>query len=336
MRALPGLALASAMAGASIYTSSLLAKTTVPVSALLLVILLGIVIGSVWTLPETLQPGLKLAQKGILRLGVALLGLKLSLLALAELGVWGYLYLTLVTALAFLPCVWLGRRLGLTDSQSLLLGVGGSICGASAIAAAETVVEGEPKETTVALAVITLWGCVAVLIYSAIAKSVGVSAQGYGVFCGATLQEMAHVVAGASALGADSEKIAVISKLWRVAMLAPMIVGLGWYLAKNRAQGSTHKETKKANLLPWFMVAFLILSGVRTLADSQGFGAQIKSLDPAIGFVLAVGMAGVGLKTSFKDVASGGLQPVLFGLYHWVYIALLALGLGLVLPGILR
>ena len=336
MKFVPGLALACAMAGASIWGSSLLAKTSVPISALLLVIILGILMGSLWNLPDVLQPGLKIAQKGILRLGVALLGLKLSLLTLGQLGVWGYVYLTLVTALAFLPSLWLGRKMGLTDSQSLLLGVGGSICGASAIAAAETVVEGEPKETTVGLAVITLWGCIAVVLYSLVAHSIGFSTRAYGVFNGATLQEMAHVVAGASALGPESEKVAVVAKLWRVAMLAPMIVGLGWYLSRTKSRDGSSSTGSKAALVPWFMVGFLVLSIVRTIGDSQGFGPLFKTLDPMIGFVLAVGMAGVGLKTSFKDVASGGVKPVLFGLVHWLYIVGLALGLGFILPGILR
>ncbi len=299
-------------------------KTNLRFSPLMIVILLGMLIASTVTLPAWLKDGVAYCQKPVLRLGVALLGVKLSLAKIGEIGAGAMLVIVVVTVVGFFFAVWLGRRLGMGMKPTLLLSTGGAICGASAIVAADTVVQGEGKDAAVSLAVITFWGTVGIFLFPALNSVLNYGSFAFGVLSGATLHEVAQVVAAAANHSADSQVVATVTKLARVCLLAPTIIGLGWWMRRTGAGASD----KKAALVPWFLWVFVLLAGLRSVAPSLGIEPEMKYFgDIWVPLVLSVGMAGVGLQTKLKEVIQAGWKPVGLGFAQWAVMLALTIGL---------
>lgn len=321
MKLVPGLLVAVILAALAYAPKVLLPNLTI--SPLLTVILLGMAIASLMQLPLTWKPGLQLAQKPILRWGVAGLGFKLSLQELASIGgsALGVVVVSTVAALAF--GWWLGRRVGLPDKMNILLGVGGAICGASAIVAADTVVEGEQSDSALPLGIITLVGTVGIVVYPLLGHALNLSPFVYGVWNGASLHEMAQVIAAGNAIP-DAISPSTVTKLARICLLAPVVFYLGWMLRKKAG----HVGEAKVSLVPWFLVVFVLLAAFRTIVEVPKPTAKlVEDIDL---FVLCVGMAGVGLFTDFRQIVRAGVKPILVGVGQWVFLAALALVLTLV------
>jgi uncharacterized integral membrane protein (TIGR00698 family) len=318
---LPGLAVCVALAAAAMWLASpsLLGRTHV--SALLIVILLGMLVRSVLHLPEWFQPGIRLAQRPVLRWAVAGLGFRLSVMELVHIGAPALGVVVISTGCALLFGWWLSGVLGVGRKLGLLLGVGGAICGASAVVAADTVVQGERRDSAFALAVITLLGTIGIAVYPLIGRAAGMGDFLYGVWDGASLHEMAQVVAAAFSKSEAAAQVATVVKLARIALLAPVVLGLAWWLRHERLKaGEPHVAP-----VPWFLVLFLVF----TIVNSTGLLAPrvletIKTIDLGL---LCVGMAGVGLQTGFGDVRDAGWRPIVAGVGQWVFLATLAYAL---------
>ncbi|MEQ1822287.1 MAG: putative sulfate exporter family transporter [Fimbriimonadaceae bacterium] len=293
------------------------------VSPLLIVIVLGMVIASLTTLPKTLDPGIALCQKPLLRWGVAGLGFKLSIQKLGEIGGPALLVVAISTTAALFFGWWVARKVGLNEKLSLLLGVGTGICGASAIVAADSVVNAEKEDTAVSLGVITFLGTLGILIYPLIGRALGLSKFVYGVWNGASLHEMAQVVAAGEAFGAT--ETSTVAKLARICLLAPVVFGLGWYLRSKR--GSSGEA--KVPLVQWFLVAFVVIACINSTGIiSKELGKVLQDIDLA---VLCVGMAGVGLKSDFRQIFKAGWNPVIAGFLQWIFLAGVSLALAVAL-----
>lgn len=321
---LPGLALVVAMAFVANWIAELpFVKDSLRFSSLLIVILLGILLASVWKLPEALGAGIKLAQKPILRWAVAGLGFRLTLQEVAAIGVPAIAVVCLGVAGAFLFCVWLGKILGLGEKLSLLLATGGAICGASAIVAADSVVEAEGKDAAVSLGIITLWGTVGIFLFPVVAKALGWGDFAYGLICGATLHETAQVVAAASGLSPEATNVATVVKLVRICTLAPMVLGIGWWIRRS-AVGKAGEA--KVSLVPWFLVMFVVFSLLVSLVSDPSFQGFVQdAVNPFVKLLLAVGMAGVGLQTNVRDLWKAGWKALGLGLAQWLVLIAITL-----------
>lgn len=320
--AVPGLALCCALAGVSVWLQKLpWVETNLRVSALLIVVLLGILLASTLRLPSLCGEGIVFAQKPVLRWAVAGLGFKLSLGEIAKIGGPALAVVVLATGAALAFGWWLGVRMGLTTKGSALLAVGGSVCGASAIVAADSVLQAEGEEAAVSLAVVTLWGTVGLFLFPVMGRLMHMTDFGYGVWCGASLQEMAQVVAGGRGFGEHAGDVATVTKLARIALLAPIVFGLAAFVRRSGAEGKV-----AGNIVPWFLVVFLVFATVNS------FGVVpmewVKILLDIDTFLLCVGMAGVGLKTNVRDLAKAGWRPIVVGLVQWIALCAIALGLG--------
>lgn len=306
-------------------------KDTLHLGALLLVILIGMLWKNVLPPPQWALPGIAVAQRPVLRWGVAFLGFKLSLLKLQAIGVPALVVVLISTLTAFVFAWWLGKALGLNERLAILLGVGGSICGASAIVAAETVVKGERKDVAASIGVITLFGTLGILLYPFLGHLIGMPPFLYGVWTGASLHETAQVVAAGQALGA--EDFATVVKLARIALLAPIVFYLAYWMRKSGKDAEA-----KVALVPWFLVLFLVFAIANTVI-AAGKGPSWDQARDAVKWindhgnlwVLCIGMAGVGLQTGFKDLKSAGWTAVLVGLAQWALISLVAFTLATIL-----
>ncbi len=332
---LPGLLLCVALAAGAVFLAEIAwVKDNLRLSALLLVILIGMIVGSFVALPESFGPGLKLAQRPILRLAVAGLGLRLSLAKLGEIGGPALVIVVVSTLAALVFAWWLAPLLKVPRKVGLLLGVGGAICGASAVVAADSVVQGEKGEAAISVGIITLLGTVGILVYPLLGHALGMSPFFYGLFSGATLHEVAHVAAAGTALGPEALETATVVKLARITLLAPIVFYLAWSLNKK----SEKTGDADVPLVPWFLVVFVILAALNTAIDAAGYTAQAKPTVDALLrldlFLLTVGMAGVGLQTRFKQLKEAGPMPILLGFAQWIFLAVVAYGLAvLLLPG---
>ncbi|MBS1713887.1 MAG: putative sulfate exporter family transporter [Armatimonadetes bacterium] len=338
-KSLPGLGLCTLLALASVAVSeSPWAKQNLRFSPLLIVILLGIVIASLTRLPAALDDGIKVAQKPVLRWAVAGLGFKLSLMEILRIG-GPALFVVLVSTVAALAAGWwIGVRMGLNEKLAILLGVGTSVCGASAVVAADTVVQAEGEDAAVSLGVITLWGTVGIFVLPLIASTLHLHEFRYGVFAGASLQEMAQVVAAAQGYSDGSAEVATVVKLARICLLAPIVLYLAAWFKRNRGASG---EAQVAPV-PWFLVAFLVFATVNSFAVNLGIPKNvIDALVRADVVLLSIGMAGVGLKTGFRELKKAGWKPVLLGLYQWLFLSAVAFALSSVLsapaaPGVAK
>jgi uncharacterized integral membrane protein (TIGR00698 family) len=318
-QALPGLLLAALLGAAALWISDLpFVKNTLHWSALLIVILLGMVWASVKRAPTTTAPGIRIAQRPVLRWAVAGLGFRLSLPELWHIGLPALVVVTVSTGLALLFGWWVARRLRVGEQLGLLLGVGGAICGASAVVAADSVVQSEKQDAPLALGIITLLGTVGIVVYPGLQRSLGMSDFLFGVWDGASLHEMAQVVAAGFNVSDEAARVATVVKLARICLLAPVVLLLGWTLRRR------HRSTGHAQVspVPWFLVLFVVFAVVNSLgAIPPPWLQRIQRGDL---WLLCVGMAGVGLQTRFGDMARAGLRPILAGTLQWIFLATVA------------
>lgn len=313
---LPGLLLAVLLAALAVWIADVpWVKNSLHVSALLIVIVLGMLWRSFAPVPPWVFPGIRVAQRPILRWAVAGLGFRLSIQELVKIGAPALVVVTVSTAAALWFGWWVARRLGVSEKLGLLLGVGGAICGASAVVAADSVVQGEKRDAALALGIITLLGTIGIALYPLLQHTLGMSEFVYGVWDGASLHEMAQVVAAGFGVSEEAARVATVVKLARICLLAPVVLYLSWSLRHQ------HREAGKAKVspLPWFLVVFVLFA----LLNSSGWLSP-RTLDIARRvdlWLLCIGMAGVGLQTSFADMRAAGARPVLAGAAQWVFLA---------------
>jgi uncharacterized integral membrane protein (TIGR00698 family) len=322
----PGLLVALVFAWAAIELAAVpFFRDQLHFGALLLVILLGMTWRALLPVPGWALPGIETAKKPILRWAVAGLGLRLSLGEIAEIGLPALAVVSIGTLVALWAGWWLAKAIGIDHKMGLLLGVGGAICGASAVVAADTVVQGEKKDSALAISVITLLGTIGILLYPQVyAPLFDADTFGYGVWAGASLHETAQVVAAGDAIGTESKEVATVVKLVRICWLAPIVFYLGWSLRRHHEQAGQ----AKVSLVPWFLVMFLAFAALNSFGLIPQEGALgVDNLKTFGSWLMVVGMAGVGLETSVKDLLRAGPRPVLVGALQWLLLAALTYGL---------
>lgn len=320
---LPGLLLCALLAtGGFVLAEVPMVKESLHLGALLLVILLGMGFRSAFPIPSSAVPGIQWAQRPVLRWAVAGLGFRLSFGELLAIGGPALVVVVLSTATALGFAWWLARQLQLPEKMGLLLGVGGAICGASAIVAADSVIRAERRDVAVSLAIITFLGTVGILAYPPLAAAVHMSDFFAGVWIGASLHEMAQVVAAGFGVSDEAMRVATVVKLARIALLAPVIfflVAMRRRVETSTGASSNEVASARVALVPWFLVLFIAFAAINSLGVLPP--PLLEALRRADVWLLCVGMAGVGLQTGFGDVLQAGWKPVAVGVAQWVVLA---------------
>ncbi len=291
-----------------------------PVSSLLIAVLIGITLRTVGLVPSWAEAGLKWAGKFPLRLGIVLLGLQLAFSDILGLG-WEVLVIVLVTvAVTFAGIRLLGPVFRTDRTTAALLATGTAICGASAVAAASAVLDrGDGRDqqnrtlggpTATALAVVTLWGTVAMLALPALIPVLGLGEHAGGVWIGASVHEVGQVVAAGGMVGATALAVATMVKLARVLLLAPVVVTLR-IGARNSTDAGTSAQGKRPPLLPWFVIGFLAAvlfsSTIGVPADQQ------QLLTGATELLITIAMVGIGSQVNLRELAVTGMPALLLG-----------------------
>jgi uncharacterized integral membrane protein (TIGR00698 family) len=286
-------------------------------SMLLFALLLGMALNFL-TEDKRLAPGIQFVAGTVLRIGVALLGLRLTLDNVSALGVPTVLALAVGVAATVLAGLAFARMLGLERDLGLLAGGATAICGASAALAIASVLpqrEGHEKRTTLVVIGVTTLSTAAMVIYPALTVWLGLDSVRAGIFIGATIHDVAQVVGAGFSLSREAGDAAAVTKLIRVAFLMPALLCMALALRGGSARSGG------VPLLPWFAVAFALLM----LLNSTGVvasGVQ-EAASQASQVCLVVAIAAVGLKTSLRDVASLGWRPVLLLVLVTLFLSVL-------------
>jgi uncharacterized integral membrane protein (TIGR00698 family) len=333
-KVLPGFLLALSLAIAGKYFSELIGISWMglpksPISAIMVAILLGILIRNTVTLPEIFQPGIRFGLVRILRLGIVLLGIRLSLGEVGAIGLKSLPVIIGAVLAALLIVTYFGRKLGLSGRLGTLIAVGTSICGATAIVATAPAIGAHDDEVSYSVACITMFGVIAMLVYPFAAHWMfAADPFAAGLFLGTAVHETAQV-AGAGLVYQqfyDDPKvldIATVTKLVR--NLGMLVIIPLMSIVYHRSSAEAGSVPKWWTMIPLFVVGFAGMSLLRTVGD-QGelaFGfIQPDQWQAIVGYTkktaeicLAIAMASVGLGTSIKALRSIGIKPLAVGLF---------------------
>lgn len=275
------------------------------------------------SLSGVLAAGLSMAAKRLMRLGIVLLGLKLSLVDIAGLGWTTIGAVVAVVLLTFAITVWMGRMFRLPGHQPLLIATGFAICGASAIGAMSAVVKAKDRETATPVALVTLCGTLAIAVLPAFWHPLGLNSEQFGHWVGAGVHDVGQVVATAQIAGTTALAIAIVVKLTRVLMLAPM-VSVAAVVVRRRSTGSDAAPGARPPVLPLFVAGFIAAVLVRTLVVLPE--PVLHSADLFQTALLAMALFGLGTAVRLRELVRTGWRALVVGLLSWLVIAVLALG----------
>lgn len=297
------------------------------ISPLVAALVLGVLIGNTISIPKVFVSGQKFAAKKVLRFGIVLLGSQLALKQVVDLGGRELIVVVGVVALTFLGTLWLGPRLGVSKSLSLLIATGFSICGASAVAAMDGVVEADEEEVTYAIALVTLCGSLAIVLLPLLRNVLGLSdPQLFGSWVGASVHDVAQVIAASSTGGDSAVQSATVVKLSRVVLLAPLVacVSIWVHRSSSGLVAKTKKTDKKhVSVVPLFVVGFLVMIAVRTTGViPDNWLTRLKTIEQVC---LASALVGLGSDVRVSRLIKVGGRPLLLALISWFGIAVVSL-----------
>jgi uncharacterized integral membrane protein (TIGR00698 family) len=339
---LPGLAISATLAATAMALGRIGWLQDHGFSALTLAIVLGMLAGNTVypRMAAASGAGVTFSKQNLLRLGVVLYGLRLTMQDIGHVGIAGVAIDALVLGSTFALACFIGTRwLGMDRKTAMLIGAGSSICGAAAVMAAEPVVRARAEQVTVAVATVVVFGTLAIFLYPALFELnqhwqlIPGGANGFGIYAGSTIHEVAQVVAAARSVGPQAADTAVIAKMVRVMMLAPFLIMLSAWLARDdaharanqtrravsaSAQAPAHEKAKLA--VPWFAFAFVgvvLFNSLRLLPS--GVLALTTEVDTVL---LAMAMAALGLSTHVSAIRKAGIKPLLLAsiLFVWLVV----------------
>jgi uncharacterized integral membrane protein (TIGR00698 family) len=302
-------------------------NTVLPaVSALTVAVVLGILVGQAQ--PDRCRSGLGWATRRFLRLGVVLLGLQLGLGEVLGLGAGTVAAVVVTVLVAFFGTIALGRLVGVPRGLGLMVATGFSICGASAIAAMDSVTDNEREDVATGVALVTLYGSLAIALLPVMGGALGLPPERLGAWVGLSVHEVAQVVAAASPAGAAAVGVAVIVKLTRVVLLAPMVAGAS--IVERRRLGRVAGSGPRPPFVPLFVVGFLAMMVLRTSGVvPSGVLSATKVLTTLL---FAVALFGLGtsvrlgrlLRSGRRGLALGALSTVLVTAVGFAALTVLA------------
>jgi uncharacterized integral membrane protein (TIGR00698 family) len=315
LRALwPGVLLAAAIVAAAFAVRRLPGLGVL--SPMILSIVLGIAFRTTVGTPAVARPGIAFSARRLLRLGIVLLGLQLTAAQVAEVGAAGLAILALCVVSTFVVTVWLGRLIGVDRGLAELIAGGTSICGASAIVATNTVTEAPEEDVAYALACITLFGTVAMLVYPLLPGLLGLSPESYGLWAGASIHEIAQVVGATFQDSRQAGEAGTVAKLSRVMMLAPMVMALGLLAARRRGPAAAHRARAP---VPWFVLGFVALVVVNSIAPVPAEARAAAGVATMV--LLSMALAALGLEADIAKLRAKGVRPLLLGGLATLFIA---------------
>lgn len=317
----PGLFLVSLVTATAFMLREIPGVATL--SPLIIAILLGMMFRNVVGTSARAKAGVHFSMRKLLRIGIILLGLQLTAAQAAAVGVSGIAIIAASLIATFLFTKWLGGMLGVDAKLSELIAAGTSICGASAVLATNTVTDAHDEDVAYAVACVTVFGSIAMFVYPLLPGFLNLSTRSYGLWAGASIHEIAQVVAASFQDGQSAGEFGTIAKLSRVMMLAPVVLALG-FIAARRSPGE-QSTRRKTIPLPWFVLGFVALVLLNSVIEMP---AAVHAAAPLVTTVLlTMALAAMGLETDIRKLIAKGVRPALLGASASLFIALFSLAL---------
>ncbi|HYC97147.1 YeiH family protein [Brevundimonas sp.] len=303
------------------------------IDAIVLAILIGAVVRSVWTPPAVLRPGIEFSARTLLEIAVVLLGASVSAATVMAIGPGLLAGTAVIVVLAIGVSYGIGRLLRLPRRMAVLIACGNAICGNSAIAAVAPVIDADPEDVSAAIAFTAVLGVVVVLTLPLLGAALAMSDVRYGTLAGLTVYAVPQVLAATLPVGAVANQAGTLIKLVRVLMLGPVCLGLAVAIALRRRSGpgaatadAPNRRVPLHELLPWFVAGFVLMMGARSLnlipAAALPVLAQIATA------LTVLSMAALGLSTDGRAVARSGVR--IAAVVTLSLLALVGLALGLI------
>ena len=291
-------------------------------------LIIGILLGMVYAnsvkkyFPQSFDKGIAFCTKTILRTGIVLYGFRLTFQNLEDVGILGVLTAFIIVSSTFIIGYFVGTKILKLDREiTILTSAGSAICGAAAVLATESVLKSPAYKSAIAVSTVVVFGTIAMFLYPFLFKLgiLNLSEPNMGIYIGATLHEVAHVVGAGQSLGENVSQNAVIVKMIRVMMLAPFLIILSIWLLKTAVNSTNNEEGKKSKIIiPWFAVMFIVVVGFNSF-DLLSLKI-VESINYLDGFLLTIAMTALGMQTSFDKFKNVGLKPVYLAsvLFMWL------------------
>lgn len=340
--AIPGLLLVLIVALVARLFQSLIPGPTLnkAISEILLAMLIGLLIRNTIRLPASVDAGVKFAMTRVLRLGIILLGLRLSLQDVAVTGLTATVLILVCISFALGFAFIVGRALNIPRRLVALIGIGTAICGNSAIIATAPLIEAKEEDVSFAVAMITLFGLIAVIVYPIVGHAFAFADSVFGLWAGVAVNDTSQVVATSAAYSSRALNVATVVKLTRNVLLGPVMIMMGVLYAR-----ATHRAAQKRvsmrPVIPWFVIAFVGMSLLRTLGIAAGIfpqgidatgnlatsAAWLKFADDASKCAILCALAGIGLNTNVATLWRVGWRPFALAFSVAVVLAVVSLSI---------
>lgn len=297
----------------------------------IIAILIGMILNQVIKDKESYKLGVTFTSKKILQYAVILLGFGLNLSSIIKTGVTSLPIIAATIATSLILSFILYKLIKIPTKTAILVGVGSSICGGSAIAATAPVIGAKDEEIAESISVIFLFNVIAALIFPTLGGILGLSNEGFGIFAGTAVNDTSSVTAAASAwdgihnTGTQVLNIATIVKLTRTLAIIPITIVLAIYQSKQNKDTNNEKFNIK-KVFPTFILFFVLASIITTILTTLGvsneFFTPLKDLSK---FFIIMAMAGIGFNTSLVKLIKNGGKAILQGFLCWISISMVSL-----------
>ena len=331
---LSGIFFVAIFAAAATFIADLTAIRALGISPLVIGIVIGIFYANTLNnqTPEAWQSGITFSAKKILRFAIVFYGFRITFQEISEVGMDGFLVSLIMLTTTLILGSWLGYKVfKMEKDTSILTASGASVCGAAAVLATEPVVKAEEYKTAIAVSMVVLFGTISMFLYPVLYTAVfenstgflHMTAREFGIYVGGTIHEVAQVVAVPASIPNAPEEMAnaaVIVKMTRVIMIAPMLIFLGLYLAWSSKKVEKETSGKMKLVIPWFAVYFIGVAGFNSFQlIPQNIVEIINEIDT---FLLTMAMTALGMGTVFSKFKGLGLAPVYTATVMFVWLVI--------------
>lgn len=326
-----GLVFVGLFAFISVLISKLEIFQNYHISPLIIGIILGILFSHTFRskLPDSWKAGIIFSTKTLLRTAIVFYGFRLTFQDITDIGVAGVVSSFLIVTLTFIIGMFAGIKvLKLDKETTILTSAGSSICGAAAVLATESVIKAPAHKSAIAVGTVVLFGTISMFLYPYL-YSIGFysfTEQEFGLYLGATLHEVAHVVAAGNSISEEVANFSVIEKMLRVMFLAPFLIVISYYITQV-AKSKKEESSKSKIVIPWFAFLFIAIAIFNSfdLLNHQ----TVNVINEVDTFFLTMAMAALGMETHYNKFKDVGMKPIYLAtiLFFWLMIGGIAITL---------
>jgi uncharacterized integral membrane protein (TIGR00698 family) len=310
----------------SIAIIAYLTSPYLPVGAVVIAIIIGMLVGNTVMLKDTFQSGIKFSESSILALSIGLMGVNLNFRILKDIGIETILLVVAAMIFTILFTIAIGKLFKSDNKFALLLGIGSAVCGSSAIAATDKIIKAEQKDVGLSIAIVNFLGTIGVFLIPLFAGLiVPFDNLQAGIFAGNTLQAVGQAVAAGFSISEESGNIATLVKMTRVLMLLPVSLIIAMLFAKSKSGDLKSKRPR----IPLFVIGFALTSVIASLHILPD--VIIEIISKISSYLLIIAMAAIGLNIRTKNILNDGKQALGIGsivfliqiIFSWLLITFL-------------